>query len=85
MWLGFLAATSPAEFFALSCEAYFVNRQRFGQAGQPQSQANQLTHQNTDPKMLLSKDAYERILQRRQHALHITDEQFRAAREAGRP
>jgi hypothetical protein len=32
-----------------------------------------------------SKDAYERILQRRQHAPHLTDEQFRAAREAGRP
>jgi hypothetical protein len=32
-----------------------------------------------------SKDAYERILQRRQHAPHLTHEQFRAAREAGRP
>ena len=32
-----------------------------------------------------SKDAYERILQRRQHGPHLTDEQFRAAREAGRP
>ena len=32
-----------------------------------------------------SKDAYQRILERRQHAPRITDEQFRDAREAGRP
>ena len=32
-----------------------------------------------------SKDAYERILERRQHAPYLTDEQFRTAREAGRP
>lgn len=32
-----------------------------------------------------SKEAFQRILARRQHAPHITDEQFRAAREAGRP
>ena len=32
-----------------------------------------------------SKEAYQRILERRQHAPHITEEQFRAAREEGRP
>ena len=32
-----------------------------------------------------SKDAYQRILERRQHAPRITEEQFRDAREAGRP
>jgi hypothetical protein len=32
-----------------------------------------------------SKDAYQRILERRQHAPRITDEQFRDAREEGRP
>ena len=30
-WLDPYAATDPAEFFAVSCEAYFVNRTRFGQ------------------------------------------------------
>lgn len=30
-WLDPYAATAPAEFFAVSCEAYFVNRGRFGQ------------------------------------------------------
>jgi Mlc titration factor MtfA (ptsG expression regulator) len=30
-WLDAYAATSLAEFFAVACEAYFVNRQRFGQ------------------------------------------------------
>ena len=30
-WLDPYAATNPAEFFAVSCEAYFVNRQRFTQ------------------------------------------------------
>lgn len=30
-WLDAYAATAPAEFFAVSCEAYFVNRARFGQ------------------------------------------------------
>lgn len=30
-WLDAYAATAPAEFFAVSCEAYFVNRKRFGQ------------------------------------------------------
>lgn len=30
-WLDPYAATNPAEFFAVSCEAYFVNRQRFAQ------------------------------------------------------
>ena len=30
-WLDAYAATAPAEFFAVSCEAYYVNRQRFGQ------------------------------------------------------
>ncbi len=29
-WLDDYAATSPAEFFAVTCEAYFVNRERFG-------------------------------------------------------
>ncbi len=29
-WLDPYAATNPAEFFAVSCEAYFVNRTRFG-------------------------------------------------------
>ena len=29
-WLDPYAATDPAEFFAVSCEAYFVNRTRFG-------------------------------------------------------
>jgi len=28
-WLDRYAATHPAEFFAVTCEAYFVNRQRF--------------------------------------------------------
>ena len=28
-WLDDYAATSPAEFFAVTCEAYFVNRDRF--------------------------------------------------------
>ena len=32
-----------------------------------------------------SKDAYLRILARRQHAPTITEAQFRAAREEGRP
>ena len=32
-----------------------------------------------------SKEAYQRILERRQHAPHISEEQFRAAREEGRP
>lgn len=32
-----------------------------------------------------SKEAYQRIMERRQHAPHITEEQFRAAREEGRP
>ena len=30
-WLDPYAATAPAEFFAVGCEAYFVNRARFGQ------------------------------------------------------
>ncbi len=30
-WLDSYAATSPAEFFAVTCEAYFVNRPRFAQ------------------------------------------------------
>jgi Mlc titration factor MtfA (ptsG expression regulator) len=30
-WLDPYAATAPAEFFAVSAEAYFVNRERFGQ------------------------------------------------------
>ena len=30
-WLDAYAASAPAEFFAVSCEAYFVNRKRFGQ------------------------------------------------------
>ncbi len=30
-WLDDYAATDPAEFFAVTCEAYFVNRDRFGQ------------------------------------------------------
>lgn len=29
-WLDPYAATDPAEFFAVTCEAYFVNRERFG-------------------------------------------------------
>ena len=32
-----------------------------------------------------SQDAFQRILARRQNAPHITEEQFRAAREEGRP
>jgi len=30
-WLDDYAATDPAEFFAVTCEAYFVNRERFAQ------------------------------------------------------
>ncbi len=30
-WLDAYGATAPAEFFAVSCEAYFVNRERFTQ------------------------------------------------------
>ncbi|MEO7399578.1 MAG: M90 family metallopeptidase [Polaromonas sp.] len=30
-WLDAYGATAPAEFFAVSCEAYFVNRSRFSQ------------------------------------------------------
>ncbi|QBM29212.1 zinc-dependent peptidase [Hydrogenophaga pseudoflava] len=30
-WLDDYAATNPAEFFAVTCEAYFVSRPRFGQ------------------------------------------------------
>ena len=30
-WLDGYGATSPAEFFAVACEAYFVNRERFTQ------------------------------------------------------
>jgi Mlc titration factor MtfA (ptsG expression regulator) len=30
-WLDSYGATSPSEFFAVACEAYFVNRQRFAQ------------------------------------------------------
>lgn len=30
-WLDAYAATAPAEFFAVACEAYFVNRLRFEQ------------------------------------------------------
>ena len=29
-WLDDYAAHSPAEFFAVTCEAYFVSRERFG-------------------------------------------------------
>ncbi len=32
-----------------------------------------------------SEEAYQRILERRQHAPRITEEQFRAARQEGRP
>jgi Mlc titration factor MtfA (ptsG expression regulator) len=28
-WLDAYGATAPAEFFAVACEAYFVNRERF--------------------------------------------------------
>jgi MtfA peptidase len=28
-WLDSYAAKDPAEFFAVTCEAYFVNRERF--------------------------------------------------------
>ncbi|WP_101048549.1 zinc-dependent peptidase [Macromonas nakdongensis] len=31
-WLDAYGAQSPAEFFAVACEAYFVNRPRFGEA-----------------------------------------------------
>lgn len=34
---------------------------------------------------LRSKEAYQRILERRQHAPRITGKQLRAAREEGRP
>ena len=30
-WLDAYGATSPSEFFAVACEAYFVNRHRFGE------------------------------------------------------
>ena len=30
-WLDAYGATSPAEFFAVACEGYFVNRGRFTQ------------------------------------------------------
>ncbi|MBA4266257.1 MAG: hypothetical protein C0453_14345 [Comamonadaceae bacterium] len=30
-WLDAYAATNPAEFFAVTCEAYFVSRNRFGE------------------------------------------------------
>ena len=30
-WLDAYATTHPAEFFAVTCEAYFVNRERFAQ------------------------------------------------------
>jgi Mlc titration factor MtfA (ptsG expression regulator) len=30
-WLDAYAAQDPAEFFAVTCEAYFVNRERFAQ------------------------------------------------------
>jgi Mlc titration factor MtfA (ptsG expression regulator) len=30
-WLDAYGATAPAEFFAVACEAYFVNRERFNQ------------------------------------------------------
>ena len=30
-WLDDYAATNPAEFFAVTCEAYFVQRERFAQ------------------------------------------------------
>ena len=30
-WLDDYGATAPAEFFAVACEAYFVNRERFTQ------------------------------------------------------
>jgi Mlc titration factor MtfA (ptsG expression regulator) len=30
-WLDAYAASGPAEFFAVACEAYFVNRTRFAQ------------------------------------------------------
>ena len=30
-WLDDYAAKDPAEFFAVTCEAYFVNRERFAQ------------------------------------------------------
>ena len=30
-WLDAYGATSPSEFFAVACEAYFVNRERFAQ------------------------------------------------------
>ena len=30
-WLDDYGAGSPAEFFAVACEAYFVNRERFTQ------------------------------------------------------
>ena len=30
-WLDGYGATSPSEFFAVACEAYFVNRARFAQ------------------------------------------------------
>jgi MtfA peptidase len=30
-WLDAYGATSPSEFFAVACEAYFVNRDRFAQ------------------------------------------------------
>ena len=32
-WLDDYAAKDPAEFFAVTCEAYFVNRERFARSG----------------------------------------------------
>ena len=34
-WLDAYGATEPAEFFAVTCEAYFVNRARFGEEFPP--------------------------------------------------
>jgi MtfA peptidase len=34
-WLDAYGATDPAEFFAVTCEAYFVNRDRFGASFPP--------------------------------------------------
>ena len=36
-------------------------------------------------KQQRSREAYQRILERRQHAPCISEDQFRAAREEGRP
>jgi Mlc titration factor MtfA (ptsG expression regulator) len=46
-WLDPYAATAPAEFFAVACEAYFINRTRFA-LEQPSPFARPTRHQRPD-------------------------------------